>query len=73
MNKGAIIGIVVVVILIILGTWYMKEPRTPGEYATSTPSTMGGTPVSESEVNAINADAGVDAEFQTVDNDINQL
>ena len=70
MNKNVIICIVVVVILIILGAWYMKTDKVvPSEGATSTPAAL----VSERDVDAVSEDAGIDAEFQAIDSDINQL
>ncbi len=73
MNKNVIIGIVVVVILLVLGAWYMNKDAMPGQPVPATPSSTNSAPVSTEEVDAINADAGLDAEFQSVDNDINQL
>ena len=77
MKTSTIIAIVVVILLV--GIWLMSSRETTAPSGTETApaeTTIAPTPATtaeEQEVDAVSAETNIDAEFQAIDKDLEQL
>lgn len=76
MKTSTIVAILIVVLLIIAGMWYMRtnQPNpTPISEGETGQSAAVAPSLEEQEVDALSTETNLEAEFKSIDSDLNQL